>query len=63
MPVETPLALSLDDEKKDSDSPKQAVIKDAPALELAPSEDYDSVIVDDERSDISGLPLFSPEEE
>ena len=63
VPVETPLALSLDDEKKDSDSPKEAVIKDAPALELAPSEDYDSVIVDDERSDTSGLPLFSPEEE
>lgn len=62
-PKEVPLSLSLDDEKEDLDSPKQRVMQDAPTLKLASSEDHDSVTVDDERSDISGLPLFSPEEE
>ena len=60
--AELGLAFNLTTESKKVDSSKLKVVSDAPTSRPEEEGDPDHVETDDVRPDISGLPLFRPEE-
>jgi hypothetical protein len=61
--AELGLALNLTSESEDPESNNLKVIPTAPTPKPEEDGNHDHVADDDVRPDISGLPLFRPEEE